>query len=120
MFYIAKNNGNVGIYTSDNLKSIINDANKMLLLKSMETNISLEDYEGAIFCAISNLENIMENINQSEITHKTLNLENIEKNKTKNALSVIFMIISSIIIVTLSIYLIISKIKEKRKKGENT
>ena len=120
LFYIAKNNGNVGIYTSDSLKDVITDANKMLLLKSMETNISINDYDGAMYCAISNLEKILENINDEEITHEQLDVTSIEKNQEKNKISVIFMAISSIIIIGLTIYLVVSKFKEIKNGKENT
>lgn len=102
LLYFSVENYNVGIFVSDDLTAIVNDANKSLALKSMESFIAMEKYDEAIKTAIDNL-NIILTETRKEIDHKVLEFE--DKTTQRNisigvmGLSVLFMLFMFVLLI---------------------
>lgn len=102
LLYFSVENYNVGIFVSDDLTAIVNDANKSLALKSMESFIAMEKYDEAIKTAIDNL-NIVLTETRKEIDHEVLEFE--DKTTQRNisigvmGLSVLFMLFMFVLLI---------------------
>ena len=108
LFYFSKDNANVGIYVSDNLKNTINDANKTIMLKGMEPFIATELFDQAIVSSIGNIIEILNITNQPEIEHEVLEIED---KSTQRMTSIIVMGSAAILFIIVSIILIRSILK---------
>ena len=113
LFYFSKDNANVGIYVSDNLKNTINDANKTIMLKGMEPFIATDLFDQAIVSSIGNIIEILNITNQPEIEHEVLEIED---KSTQRITSIIGMGSAIVLFIIVSIILIRSIVKEKKEK----
>lgn len=112
LFYIAKDSLNVGIYTSENLITKITDADKMLLLKSMENYIFANQFDNAMICASQNLEKILETKKDSELQHEQLTLD-LEQKEKQRIISLGLMVIFGSIFIINIIFLLKDFFKKK-------
>lgn len=117
LFYIIKDTGNVGIYTSEELSVLITDVNKIVLLKSMETDFANGEFEKAMICASNNLSEIIDDYNESKIENEKLDLDLENKNK-QQTLSIIGMIVFAGIFVGGLIFLFKDSKKENNKENK--
>lgn len=116
LLYFSVENYNVGIFVSDDLMAIVNNANKSLALKSMESFIATEKYDEAIKTAIDNL-NIILKETRKEIDHEILEIED---KTTQRNISLGVMGLSSLFMLVMFVFLVkdIHKGNQEKKEQE--
>ena len=114
LIYISEEESNVGIFVSDSIKYVVNDANKTVMLKTMESFVSMDSYDKGLIASINNLDKLLEASKTGEnFEHETLEIED---KATQRTLSMVAMGISIVAFIIFGVYFVSSILKEKEDK----
>lgn len=114
LIYISKEEANVGIFVSDSIKYVVNDANKTVMLKTMESFVSTGSYDKGLIASINNLDKLLEASKTGEnFEHETLEIED---KTTQRTFSIVAMGISIVAFIIFGVYFISSILKEREDK----